>query len=103
MKLNMLIVSGLMLSVISLASVSGLLAQQQQNPTDTSQVNKKGAGIPNSGNTLYPNNGPEFPHSSFPVQSTDPGPLYKYNNVWAPLDSIPDPQKGSHAAPVPWP
>jgi hypothetical protein len=87
--------------VVSLIFISAFMGFGQQSAPDTSQ-NKKAGGIPNSGNTLYPNNGPEFPHSSFPVQSTDPGMLFRYNNQWMPLDSIADPQKGSHAAPAPW-
>lgn len=52
----------------------------QQGVRDTSFFNNNGAGIPGSGNVLYPNNGPEFPHSSFPVQTTDPGPLVPGTN-----------------------
>lgn len=47
----------------------------QQGVRDTSVFNNNGAGIPNSGNTLRPNNGPEFPHSSPANPTTDPGPL----------------------------
>jgi len=46
-----------------------------QGVRDTTVFNNSGAGIPNSGNTLYPNNGPEFPHSSPENPTTDPGPL----------------------------
>jgi hypothetical protein len=66
---------------------------------DTAFFNNNGAGIPNSGNTLNPNNGPEFPHSAPLNPSTDPGPLWHGSDQGGQHDSIPDPQKGSHSSP----
>ena len=63
-----------------------------QSAVDSLKMNNNNSGIPNSGNTLQPNNGPEFPHSAFPVQSTDPGPLF-HGPSGQMFDSIPDPQK----------
>ncbi len=67
----------------------------QQSSRDTLNQNTNNSGIPNSGNTLYPNNGPEFPHSSFPIQSTDPGPLF-HGPSGIMFDTIPDPQHINH-------
>lgn len=67
----------------------------QQGTKDTTLFNTNGSGIPNSGNTLYPNNGPQFPHSAPLNPSTDPGPLF-HGPSGQMFDSIPDPQKGSH-------
>ena len=102
MKRNTQIIGWLIFFFVFLANAS-MLSAQQQGRSDSTASNKNGAGIPNSGNTLNPNNGPEFPHSSFPVQSTDPGPLFHGSDQGGKHDSIPDPQKGSHAAPIPWP
>jgi len=63
-----------------------------QGARDSLFSNSNNAGIPNSGNTLQPNNGPESPHTSFPIQSTDPGPLF-HGPSDVMFDSIPDPQK----------
>ena len=82
--------------------ISGWILLGAQGPAkDTTFFNNNGAGIPNSGNTLYPNNGPEFPHSAPQNPSTDPGPLFHGSNQGPSLDTIPDPQKGSHPTPAP--
>ena len=62
---------------------------------DTTKNNPPNSGIPNSGNTLYPNNGPESPHTSFPIQSTDPGPLF-HGPSGVMFDTIPNPQHIPH-------
>ena len=72
-----------------------VLSSAQQGTRDSSYFNNNGAGIPNSGNTLYPNNGPEFPHSAPLNPTTDPGPLF-HGPSGVTYDSILDPQKGSH-------
>lgn len=64
----------------------------RQGSRDSLFNNTNNSGIPNGGNTLQPNNGPESPHTSFPVQSTDPGPLF-HGPSDVIFDSIPDPQK----------
>ncbi len=92
----------LLLILVWIVTCTEVMAYQQGR-IDSTVTNKNGAGIPNSGNTISPNSGPEFPHSSFPVQSTDPGPLFHGSDQSGKHDSIPDPQKGSHAPPVPWP
>jgi hypothetical protein len=84
----------LLLMILMLVLITiGISAKQ--GPRDTTNQNTNNTGIPNSGNTLQPNNGPEFPHSSFPVQSTDPGPLF-HGPSGVMFDSIPNPQHVPH-------
>ena len=83
-------------TLITLIVIAGtMLYGANQGTRDSSYFNNNGAGIPNSGNTLYPNNGPEFPHSAPLNPTTDPGPLF-HGPSGITYDSIPDPQKGSH-------
>jgi hypothetical protein len=84
------LVSFLLISCITLFSLNA-----RQGTRDTVNQNTNNTGIPNSGNTLQPNNGPEFPHSTFPVQSTDPGPLF-HGPSGMMFDSIPNPQHVPH-------
>jgi hypothetical protein len=84
------------LMVLVVAGCLGFLnLSALQAGKDSSDANSNHAGIPNSGNTLYPNNGPESPHTSFPVQSTDPGPLF-HGPSGVMFDSIPNPQHVPH-------
>jgi hypothetical protein len=76
--------------LLILISNWGSLVNAQGPAKDTAFFNNNGAGIPNSGNTIYPNNGPEFPHSAPSNPTTDPGPLYHYGSPGGyPPDTVP--------------
>jgi len=82
--------TGVMLMILAGFCLAGLgLIKAQGTAKDTSFFNNNGAGIPNSGNTLYPNNGPEFPHSAPLNPSTDPGPVLNHGNPGYPPDTVP--------------
>ena len=83
------------LTLIMIALISSVELTFGQAAWDTTKNNSPHSGIPNSGNTLYPNNGPESPHTSFPVQSTDPGPLF-HGPSGVMFDSIPNLQHIPH-------
>ena len=93
MKTNKIIGTMLVFGIILCGFFSSLSAGQGNK--DTLNENTNNGGIPGSANTLFPNNGPEFPHSAPVNPSTDPGPFFHapQNNI---PDTIPNPQKGSH-------
>ena len=93
MKTKGAVISLFWILLLSCSIYLGMAAKQSSR--DSLNQNPSGAGIPNSGNTLQPNNGPEFPHSSFPIQSTDPGPLF-HGPSGVMFDTIPDPQHINH-------
>jgi len=82
-----LILAGFLFIVTGFLKTEILSAQGPAK--DTTFFNNNGAGIPNSGNTLSPNNGPEFPHSAPLNPTTDPGPLFHYGNPSYPPDTVP--------------
>jgi hypothetical protein len=90
MKARRLILVGVMCLLIICGAFVALSAKQTAK--DSTLKNTNNSGIPNSGNTLQNNNGPESPHTSFPVQSTDPGPLF-HGPSGVMFDSIPNPQR----------